>query len=123
MVDNLYNGEDTRECLLNNAINIKFERDRYTTPITIEFRQQQDKKSIDPAKLHSDLFAEMMLINATTKMISNNGTIFTHPKELPLGNKYARSFTESTIYNQRFNSVKAYLCYNIKTAIPYKQFL
>ena len=43
MVDNPYNGEDTRKCLLNNAINIKFERDRYTTPITIEFRQQQDK--------------------------------------------------------------------------------
>ena len=38
MVDNPYHGEDTRERLLNNAINIKFERDRYTTPITIEFR-------------------------------------------------------------------------------------
>ena len=95
MVDNPYNGADTRERLLNNAINIKFERDRYTTPITIEFRQKQDKGSINPAKLHRDLFAEMLLIDTTTKMISNNGTIFTHPKELPLGTEYASSFTPS----------------------------
>ena len=39
MIDNPYNVEDTRERLLNNTINTTFERDRYTTPITIEFRQ------------------------------------------------------------------------------------
>ena len=39
MIDNPYNVEDTREHLLNNTINTTFERDRYTTPITIEFRQ------------------------------------------------------------------------------------
>ena len=123
MVDNPYNGADTRERLLNNAINIKFERDRYTTPITIEFRQKQDKGSINPAKLHRDLFAEILLIDTTTKIISNNGTIFTHPKELPLGTEYASSSTEATIHNQKFNSVKAYICCNIETAIPYKIFL
>ena len=95
MVDNPYNGTDTRKRLLNNVINIKFECDRYTTPITIEFRQKQDKGYINPAKLHRDLFAEMLLIDTTTKMISNNGTIFTHPKELPLGTEYASSFTPS----------------------------
>ena len=123
MVDNPYNGADTIERLLNNTINIKFERDRYTKPITIEFRQQQDKGSINLAKLHRDLFAEMLLIDTTAKMISKNGTIFTHPKELPLGNEYARSFTEETVHNQKFNSVKAYICCNIETVIPYKQFL
>ena len=56
-------------------------------------------------------------------MISNNGTIFTHPKELPLGTEYASSFTEATIHNQKFNSVKAYIYCNIETAIPYKIFL
>ena len=70
MVDNPYNGGNIRKRLLNNVITIKFEHDRYTTPVTIEFRQQQDKGSIDPAKIHRDLFAEILLINTTTKMIS-----------------------------------------------------
>ena len=76
MVDNPYNAEDTRESLLKNAINIKFERDICTTPITNEFRQQKDKGSVNPAKLHRDLFAELFLIDPTTKMISKNGEIF-----------------------------------------------
>ena len=121
MVDNPYNVEDTRECLFNNEINIKFKRDRYTTHITMEFHQQQDKGSIDPAKLRRDLFAEMILIDATTKMFSNNGTIFTHLKELPLRKEYSSNFPEATIYNQTFNSVKTYIYCNIETAIPYKK--
>ena len=80
MIDNSYNVEDTRESLLNNTINITFECDRYTTPITIEFRQQKDKGFINPMKLHRDLFAEMLLIESTTKTISNNGEIITQPK-------------------------------------------
>ena len=123
MADNPYHGEDTRERLLNNAVNIKFERDRYTTPITIEFRQQKDNGSINPAKLHRALFAEMLLIDSTTKVISNNGMTFTNPKELPQGNEYSSTFTEATIHNQKFNSVKAYICCNIETSIPYKKFL
>ena len=27
--------------MINNTINIKFEKDRYTTPITIEFRKKK----------------------------------------------------------------------------------
>ena len=84
MVDNSYNAETTRESLLNNTINIKFERNRYTTPITIEFRQQKDKGFVNPAKLHRDVFAEMLLIDSTTKIIINNGDTFTHPNKLPL---------------------------------------
>ena len=54
MVDNPYNVEDTRERFLNNEINIKFEPDIYTPPITIDIHQQQDKGSINPVKLHRD---------------------------------------------------------------------
>lgn len=84
-----------------------FERDKYTTPITIKFRRQKDKGSTNPAKFHRDLFAEILLIDPTTKIISNNGKIFTHTKELLLGKEYASEFTETTIHNPKFNSVKA----------------
>ena len=48
MVDNPY-AADNRERLLNHAVNITYERDRYTAPITIEFRQKSDQTSITPA--------------------------------------------------------------------------
>ena len=41
MVDNPY-AANNRERLLNHAVNITYERDRYTTPITLEFRQKSD---------------------------------------------------------------------------------
>ena len=75
MVDNPYAAEDNRERLLNHAVNITYERDRYTTPITLEFRQKSDQTSITPAKLHRGLFAEMLMIDPTTKMITNDGKV------------------------------------------------
>ena len=76
------------------------------------------KKITDPS-----IQRNFTVIYSTTKMISNNGMTSTHPKELPLGNEYANTFTEATIHNQKFNSVKAYICWNIEIAILYKQFL
>ena len=48
MVDNPYAADD-HERLLNHAVNITYERDRCTTPITIKFRQKSDQTSITPA--------------------------------------------------------------------------
>ena len=122
MVDNPY-AADNRERLLNHAVNITYERDRYTTPITLEFRQKSDQTSITPAKLHRELFAEMLMIDPTTKMITNDGKVYTHPKELPIGTEYANAFTEATVNNKKFNTVKAYVCCKIETALRYKQFM
>ena len=80
MVDNSYNVEDTRDHLLNNFINITFDREKYTAPITIKARQQKNKGPNNPAILQRDLFAKILLIDLTTKMISNNGEIFIHLK-------------------------------------------
>ena len=45
MVDNPYSEEDKHERLLNHAINIKVERNMYTTPITLELGQKRRKTS------------------------------------------------------------------------------
>ena len=109
MIDNPYNEEDKRERILNHAINIKFERNRYTTPIIIEFRQKKDHNTITPAKLHRDIFAETLIINSIVKKIKNDGKTYAHPKELPLEKDYANEFTAATVNNRKFNSVKAYV--------------
>ena len=74
MVDSPY-AVDDHERLLNHAVNITHERGRYTTSTTIEFHQKSDQTSITPAKLRRELFAEMLMIDPTTKMITNDGKV------------------------------------------------
>ena len=56
-------------------------------------------------------------------MITNNGDIFVYLKEIPLRKDHASAFTEATIHNQKYTSIKACICCNIEASIPYKQFL
>ena len=64
MVDNLYTDEDKCERIFNHVIKIKFERNMYTTQITVEFREK-NQKSITTAKLHCDIFDEKLIIDPT----------------------------------------------------------
>ena len=122
MVDNPYAADDHKR-LLNHAVNITHERGRYTTSTTIEFHQKSDQTSITPAKLRRELFAEMLMIDPTTKMIANDGKVYTHSKELPIGTEYANTLTEATVNNKKFNTVKAYICCKIETDLYYKKFM
>ena len=49
-------------------------------------------------------------------MITNDSKVYTHPKELLIGTEYANAFTEATVNNKKFNTVKAYVCCKIKAA-------
>ena len=118
MVDNPYTA-DNRERLLNHVVNITYERDRYTTQITLESRQKSDQTSITPFKLHQELFVDMLMIDPTTKMITNDGKVYTHPKELPIGKEYSNIFIEATVNNKKFNTVKAYVYCKNETVLHY----
>lgn len=123
MNNDLYHEECQSEHLPSYAINIKSERNMYTTLITIEFRQQKEKESLNPAQLHRDVFTEILLIDPTTKIVTNNVTIFTKPKELYLDKEYAQSFTAATERNHKFNTIRAYVCCNIETATLYNKLI
>ena len=103
MIYNSYNEEDKREQILNHAINIKFESNIYIIPTTIYFRQINHRSHSKNDYKWWDTYA--------------------HPKELPLGKDYADEFTTETVNNSKFNDVKEYACWNIKTEIPYNKFL
>ena len=66
--------------MINNTINIKFEKTIHTTFINIKFRQQKYQTRINPSKIHRTVFAEMLLIDSTIQMINNDDPVFTHPK-------------------------------------------
>ena len=106
--------------MINNGVNITFDRNMHTTPITIQFRQKRDQYSIIPAKLHRNVYAKMLLINPTTNIINNDGKVFTHPHELPVGNENVQSFTVTTENNTKFNAVKFYIFFKIESTIQRK---
>ena len=60
--------------MINSSINTMF--DRYTTSNTIEFRQKRDKDCIIPAKLHHDVYPDILLIDPTTKLLTTIGNCF-----------------------------------------------
>ena len=70
----------------------------------MEFRQKSDQTSITPAKLHRELFAEMIIIDPATKMITNDVKVYNHLKELPIRTEYANTFTEATVNNKKFDT-------------------
>ena len=109
--------------MINNCINITFNRKRHTTPSTIEFCQKRDQDSIIPAKLHRDLFAEMLLTDPTTKMINTDWNVFTHSTKLPIGKEYDLSSTTATENNTKFNTVKVYICFKIESTTQHKRYL
>ena len=66
----------------------------------------------------------MLIIDPIAKIITNKGKTYAHSKNLPLLVKeYADEFTAATANNSKFNRVRAYICYNIETAISYTRIL
>lgn len=74
--------------------------------------------AITPAKFYRDMFAEMLIIDPTEKMITNDEETYAHSKELPLGKDCASEFTTAIVINSKFNSIKSYVYCNIETEIP-----
>ena len=109
--------------MINNDINVTFDRNMYNTPITIEFRQKWDQDCIIPVKFHCDIYAEILLIDPIKKMINNDRKVFTHPKKLQVGKEYAQSFTAATENKTKFNTVKVYVCFKIESTTKQKKFL
>ena len=121
--DDFYSNENNCGRMINNGVNITYGRDRYTTPITIEFYQKCDQHSIIFAKLHRDVYAKMLLVDPVTKIITNEGKVFIHPKEFPVGKEYTQSFTVATEANTKFDTVKVYVCFNNESVIQHTNFM
>ena len=65
-----------RERIIENFMNIKFEEDRYTTPITMEFRIKNQDHTVNPFYFYREIFMEIRIIDPTTKLISNKVTVY-----------------------------------------------
>ena len=61
-------------------MNIRFEKNRYTTFIAMEFCIKNQDYIDNPPYFYRDIFTEMKLIDPTTKLIFIKRTIYNNPK-------------------------------------------
>ena len=75
--------EIMRERMVENSINITFEKYRYTAPLTIEFVIRKIDHTINLPHLHREfLLIKIKLVEPTAKIFSNKGTIYNNPKKI-----------------------------------------
>ena len=86
-----------RDRMIKYPVEIKCNKDRYTTPVTVEFMSPQRRRdnTINVATIHHTIFAEMKLFNSFVKSIIKN-KLFEHPKNFPMEGKYRKYFPDTT---------------------------
>ena len=105
---NPYNS-DMRDRMIKHATEIKFVKDRYTTPIIVEFGSplKSGNNTINIASIHCQIFTAMKLLDSSLKIITQDGRIIEHPKYFPTGNEYKFFFPNTTEELDRFKSKKS----------------
>ena len=68
---------------------IVFSNNRYTTPMSFEFAPEKKSPYLNIFASHKKLFLSAY---ASTKIITNDGTIFEFPSEFPEGPEYVKHF-------------------------------
>ena len=118
---NSYN-TDMRDHMIKHTIKIKFVKDRYTTPMIVEFSSplKSGKNTINITSIHCKIFAAMKILDPSLNIITQTGKIYEHPKEFPTGNEY-NFFPNTTEELDRFKS-KIFSRHKIEFALKLNQF-
>ena len=79
-----------RDRMIKHATEIKFAKDRYTTPMILEFSSplKSGNNAINIVSIHCKIFAAMKLLDSSLKIITQDGRIIEHSKKSPPGNDY-----------------------------------
>ena len=84
--------------MIKHATEIKFVKDRYTTPMIVEFSSllKSGSNTINIASIHCKILTAMKLLDSSLKIITQDGRIIEHPKKFPTGNEYKKHFPNTT---------------------------
>ena len=87
---------------IEHGLDITFNNNKYTTPITFEFTDGRDNIQDNIFNRHKKIFATIKLVDNSTKMITTAGKVFEHPQQIPSVQDYVTHspFTDS-IQKQR----------------------
>ena len=105
-----YFNNDMRDRMLKHAIEIKFVKDSYTTPVTVEFssppKSGDNTTNIDAT--YWKIFVAMKILEPSVKLTTQHGNAFEHSKYFPTGNEYNTYFPNTTEDLDRFKSTNIF---------------
>ena len=89
---NMYN-TDILDRMIKHETEIKFVKDRYTTPMIVEFSSQlkSGNNTINIAFIHCKIYAAMKILDQSLKIIIQAVKIYEHPKDFPTRNEYKKN--------------------------------
>lgn len=118
--DHTNHDELIRERIVTYAINIKVEKNRYTTLITMKFRIKHNDRNVNPPYLHYKIFKEIKMVHPTAKLITNKETVYNEPKELSEGGKYINELKTTKETNAQYNSLRVCVNHTLELSILFK---
>ena len=74
-----------------HAIEVKYENNRYITPVNAKFGSTESDSTVNIASKHRK--TTIKLLDPSAKIITDDDTVIHHPKEFPIGADYATKFT------------------------------
>ena len=78
-----------RDCTIKHATEVKFVKDRHTTPATVESSSplKSNDNTINIAADHCNIFVDMKILDSLVKFITQDGKVFAHPTYFSTGNE------------------------------------
>ena len=73
-----------------HAAAVKYENNRYITPVNVEFGSNDSDSTVNIASKHCKLFAAIKILDPFAKIITDDDTVIQHPKEFLMWADYAK---------------------------------
>ena len=80
-------------CDVAHAAEVKYENNRYITPVNVEFGSTESDSTVNIASKYRKLFTAIKILDPSAKSITNDDTVIHYPKEFPTGAYYTTHFT------------------------------
>ena len=77
---------------IEHGSEIVFSNNRYTTPVSFEFAPEKNSQFLNVFASHKKVFIAIKIADASTKIISNDGTVFDSSSDFPEGQEYVKHF-------------------------------
>ena len=105
--------------IIEHGSKIVFSNNRYTTSVSFEFTPEKKSPYLNVFASHEKVFVAMKIADTSTKIITNNGTIFEPPSEFPDVPAYVKhSLAMNKIQLQR----KVFFSCKIESSLRLSQF-
>ena len=91
---------------IEHGSEIVFSNNRYTTPVSFEFASEKNSQYLNVFASHKKVFVAMKIADTSTKIISNDGTVFDSSSDFPEGQEHFPTINRLQLRRTVFVSCK-----------------